>query len=111
MTTTINQNQDGDITLEIVDGLESVRQRVTQRLRMFRGEYYLDTRQGVPYIDDILKHNYDEALANRVITDTILSVQDVTGVTDISLSFVSATRELTYNANVQTIFGNMSISQ
>ena len=109
MTETINQGPNGDITLELVDGVESVRQRVSQRLQMFRGEYYLDTRAGVPYIDDILRHNFDEELAIRVISDSILDVTDVTGVSDVVLSYDADSRTLTFSATIQTLFGRTSV--
>ena len=108
---TINQAASGDISIPVqtVDGIESVRQRVVQRLQMFRGEYYLDTRQGVPYIDDILKHQYDENLARRVVTDAILSVEDVVSVSDVALNFNADTRTLSWTSNVQTIFGGITV--
>ena len=105
MTLTLNQAPSGDIDLAIVDGLESVRQRIHQRLLMQRGEYYLDTRAGVPYVSDILRYNYDETLARRVIEDSILSVQDVESVYNTVLSFNSSNRKLTFSCNVRTDFG------
>ena len=54
---TISTNEDtGDIVFEVVDGAESVRQRVRQRLLFHRGEYYLDTAQGIPYVIDVIRH-------------------------------------------------------
>ena len=105
MTLTLNQDQSGDIDLTAVDGLESVRQRIHQRLLMQRGEYYLDTRAGVPYVSDILRYNYDENLARRVIEEAILSVQDVDTVYNIQIDFNSSTRRLTFSCNVRTDFG------
>ena len=105
MTLTLNQEASGDIDLTAVDGLESVRQRIHQRLLMQRGEYYLDTRQGVPYVSDILRYNYDENLARRVIEESILSVQDVDTVYNIQIDFNSSTRRLTFSCNVRTDFG------
>ena len=105
MTLTLNQEASGDIDLTAVDGLESVRQRIHQRLLMQRGEYYLDTRAGVPYVSDILRYNYDENLARRVIEEAILSVQDVDTVYNIQIDFNSSTRRLTFSCNVRTDFG------
>lgn len=104
MTLTISVDDSQDIQFATVDGIESVRQRVRQRLLFQRGEYYLDTSDGVPYVTDILRHHYDEVLSQTVITSAIRSVDGVSDVSDVNLAFNPKTRTLTYTAIVQTIY-------
>lgn len=66
----------GDLLIEsralrlTVDGAEAVAQKLRVRLRLFQGEYVLDTRVGVPWYTDILgRHSRAtvEAILRRVI--------------------------------------------
>ena len=97
-----------DIRFEVVDGLESVRQRVQQHLRIRLGEYFLNSRAGLPDLR-ILGQRRQEALAIQIIRDHILEVEDVTGVRNVVVSFDPRTRELSYSANVDTIYGVMEV--
>ena len=105
---TINQEPSGDITFETVDGLESVRQRVRQRLLFQRGEYYVNELDGVPYVGDVLRYQFEPGLAEAVITEAILAVEDVTGVRDVQITFDSRNRRITYQAEVLSRFGSTS---
>lgn len=107
--------QDGDIALvgdgfESIRGEESIRQRITQRLRFRRGEYFLDIRLGVPYLTDILGRRFDEGIARRVITRTIESVDGVISVESVETRFDQYSRKFTYNAKVQTEVGTITIT-
>ena len=57
-----------------IEGVEQVRQRLVSRLRFFRGEWFLDLRQGIPYYRDVLVKNPRSpairSLFRRVILDT-----------------------------------------
>lgn len=66
----------GDLLIEsralrlTVDGAEAVAQKLRVRLRLFQGEYPLDTRVGVPWYTDILGRHPRatvEAILRRVI--------------------------------------------
>ena len=103
MTLTLSAT-DGDIDFKVADGLESVRQRVHQRLLFQRGEYYIDIRKGLPYVTDILRHHFDHSLAERVIIDNILEVEGVTEVKEPSLVFDRVLRKLTFSATIETIY-------
>ena len=107
---TISQNEaTGDVNFAVVSGLESIRQRVHQRLLFQRGEYYLDTTKGTPYVPDILRYEYDPGLARSVITAAIRSVEGVVGVSDVVVSFNPTARTLSYAALIQTRISSFGI--
>ena len=77
---------DGDIA--IAKKPYSTAQSVANAIRLFEGDLYYDTEQGVPYFDEVLgrphsfalfKHRMEEA-AMRVdgVKDVIVSVSDIT---------------------------------
>jgi hypothetical protein len=63
----------GDLVLVSDD--DEIVQSIKIRLRMFLGEWFLDTREGVDYINVVYKNNYDleeiEMEFRRIISETI----------------------------------------
>ena len=82
----------GDITITDDDlvlstGLDSVRQRIKMRLRMFKGEIFIDTALGTPH--------FDSTFARRPDLDLIKSVyRKVIGESEGVVELVSLTVEL-----------------
>lgn len=100
-----------DIDGRIADGLEGLVQRVTQRLRFWVGTWFLNRNQGVHYRMDIFGQRQFLGIAQQAITDQILSFTgEVTGVDDVVVSLDNASRTLTYEATVSTVYGSMSIT-
>ena len=95
--------------IAIVDGLESVRQRIIQRLLFWRGEWFLDTNAGVPYREAIFRNFRSAGLAGAVIGEQIERVEDVTGTADVEVTIDPDTRSARYDTNsVSTIFGTLT---
>ena len=88
--------------LPVVEGLEAVRQRVFQRLRFFRNEWFLAANQGVPYLQQIFVQPTPAGLAAQIIVAEILAVRGVTDVTDVDARLDPATRKLALRARVHT---------
>ena len=99
-----------DIENRTVDGLESVRQRVVQRLQFWSRQWFLNESQGVPYTPDILGHQFDISLAKQALVAEILTVADVTNVRDVEAALDAATRRFSFAANVDTVYGATSVS-
>ena len=82
----------GDITITDDDlvlstGLDSVRQRIKMRIRMFKGEIFIDTALGTPH--------FDSTFARRPDLDLIKSVyRRVIGESEGVVELVSLTVEL-----------------
>ena len=58
------------------------------------GEWYLDSRLGTPYLQQVLGHDFDENLARRAITTAAESVVGVDSVTDVVFEHGGSSREL-----------------
>lgn len=89
----------------MVNTPDCVAQAVLTRLLLWRGEWFLDTREGTPYMQDILGHNtnYDFEIQAR-----ILGTPGVTELINYS-SNIDSTRNLTVNAQIQTVYGQVTI--
>ena len=100
---------DQDIDFRLVDGIESVSQRVIQRVQYWLGEWFLNTAGGVPYNQDVLGEDLDLALSERAISDQIRGVPDVIAVEDASVAYDAETRALAYSARVRTGYGVLDL--
>lgn len=80
--------------LAVVEDAHAVGQHVRQRLKTFRGEWFLDTTAGVPWLDQILGKAYDPALAEAVVKAEILNTHSVVEITTFSVAFERGVRRL-----------------
>ena len=95
---------DRDITFDVVDGLDSVMQRVAQRLRFRLGEWFLRTDRGTDY-DPILGTFGINELGIQAFTAQGAAVEGVDSITDVRTTLNNETRTLRYQAAVHTQFG------
>ena len=114
MTRTISVDQ-GDLELHrndlvIIDGLESLRQRVVQRLGLIQGEWFLATDQGIPYIQEIYQRPFNLGLSTTILADAIRSVEGVTDVSDIRSTVDPDTRRLSFRATVGGAEGETEVA-
>ena len=91
--------------LTVVDGAESVRQRVAQRVRHYLGEWFLNTASGVPYYREILTRPTSVGAAVSAMTAAIRSVDGVADVLNAEGGIEAATRAFRYTATVTTTTG------
>lgn len=80
----------------IVTGATEKAQKITNRLRFFEGEWFLDTRLGVPYYRVVLIKNPDLEIVKRLLRRAILSVPGIADVVELALTLDAATRNLDY---------------
>ena len=76
------QDDDGDLVvtnnnLVFVIGAQDARQRIIQRLRTVRGEWFLDRRMGVPYFENVFQKKINPAIVASVIQAEIVSTPGV----------------------------------
>lgn len=74
--------------------LETTKQRLTIKIRTFLGEWFLDTRVGVPYFRDILIKNPNLSIIRVIFRRLLLGDEAVDSVPKLELEFDSASRKL-----------------
>lgn len=104
---------DGDVAPEfiIARGDESIRQRILQRLRFFRGEWFLNKRAGTPWFQRVLVRAAPIGIVTTVITDAISSVEGVISVSNVQSTINRETRRFTFSADITTENGTISINE
>lgn len=93
----------GDLVLTTVE-LDNISQSIRQRLRIFKGEWFLDRTLGLPYFESILVKNPSSALVATLFKNTILETKGVTKLNTFSMEFDTVNRKLsvTFEATITT---------
>ena len=110
---TFAQTTDNDLALDkgqlvlVTDVASEVAIVLRNRFKFVKGEYFLDTRIGVPYFDVILVKNPSVLLVRRVFRDVIMSVQGVKQIIDLKVSLNAKTRKLSFSFRVQADNGKI----
>jgi len=84
---------DGQLTL--TTGLVATKQRLSQRLSLFAGEWFLDRTRGIPYIEQVFVKQPNPVVIDAVFKNEILSDPAVLELTKFELDLEVATRVLT----------------
>jgi len=89
----------GDLAIEnddlvLVDGVDAVAQHVTTSLKTFQGEWFLDTRVGVPYFDRVLGQKPRLAELEQLYREAIIKVPGMLSIEDMNIDFDGTTRLL-----------------
>lgn len=90
----------------LIDSRAAVAQNILTRLKLIAGEWFLDTTEGTPYGTEILG-NVPQVEADAAIRSRILGTVGVTEITDYSSAL--AARKLTVTANVDTVYGSVTV--
>jgi len=92
-------NKDGYLTeingdLVFVYNDDQLRQQVIQKLKVFKGEWFINRLEGLDYYEYILVKNPNISLIEASIRYAVLSVPGVYNIDYINLSFNNKTRTL-----------------
>ena len=109
------EDADGDYTFGrgdntfLINSPETVAQAVKTRFLLWRGQWFLDTSAGTPYIQSVLgKQNPD--VYNLAIRQHILQTQGVSSIISFDTSVNSTTRRVTFTATIDTIYGTATVT-
>ncbi len=91
--------------LILIDNAERVAQQVLITLRFWLGEWFLDTRQGVPYLEYVLVKNPNMNHIRQILAEKIQSVEGVNNIVSLDFDFRRITRELYVNFEIDTDYG------
>jgi len=98
-----------DNDLVMLDGAERVRQHLAIKLKLWVGEWFLDTEFGTPYLSDILGKQISLAGSVAALKKSILDVDGAQSITRFEFDFNRSARNLDVNFDVQTPYGNLNI--
>ena len=93
------------LDLSVIKGADRVRQQVLVKLRLWQGEWFLDTEFGTPYIDQILGKRVSLAGAVAALKKSILEVNAVDRITSFKYSFNRSARALSVDFECSTPYG------
>ena len=93
--------------VSVLDNLESLRQRVLGAVRLFRGEWFLDTSAGIPYITEFASARPDPVAIAVLVNRAIVRIDGIAAVTDVELAWDPATRRLGYASMIHTESGEL----
>lgn len=92
-----------------IDSPEAVAQVVMTSLKLFYGEWYLDTTVGMPWLQQVFGYGVKD-IADQVIINYILNVEGVQDLTNWVSSYDPATRKYTsISATLDTIYGQTQL--
>ena len=108
--TTSHDLDTGPLDLKLVDKAEQVRQQLLIKLKLWRGEWFLDTEFGTPYLQQILGKQLTLSGALAALRKSILEVEGVRQILSFSYSFSNSTRKLTVEFTADTPYGIVEVA-
>lgn len=88
----LNQTSDNDLALTngqlsiVTDPAECAAIELRNKFLFVQGEYFLDTRQGVPYFVYVFKKNPDLLVVKQLFTEVILGSENVAKILSLTVS-------------------------
>lgn len=95
--------RDGDILL--IDNAERVAQQILITLRFWLGEWFLDTKDGIPYLEYVLVKSPNLLHIRQIFTEAMEKVDGVKRVEEMNLVFDAKNRSLHVDYEVSTDYG------
>ena len=94
-----------------IEGVQAAAQEVKTRLLFFKGEFFLDLREGVPYFQEILRKGVDLERVRSIIRQTVQSVPGIVDVPLVDIDLNRSTREATITWTARYQDGTVILSQ
>lgn len=92
----------------IAEDAEAVAQRVKTRLYLLLGEWFLDTSDGMPYLQAIMVRPADVPFVEAVVKQRILGTEGISTLTDFQMIYSSLTRRIDISCTVTTVYGSVA---
>jgi hypothetical protein len=99
------------LDLVLVEGADRIRQQLRVKLMLWKGEWFLDTEFGTPYLQSVLGKQLTLSGALAAIRTSVLEVAEVSKVLPLTYTFDNKTRKLTVAFKVITPYGTLEIIQ
>lgn len=98
------------LDLKMVDQAEQVRQQLLIKLKLWRGEWFLDTEFGTPYLQQILGKQLTLSGSIAALRKSIMEVSGVRKIISFEYSFSNSTRKLSVNFTADTPYGIIEVT-
>lgn len=95
--------REGDVLL--IDNAERVAQQILITLRFWLGEWFLDVKEGIPYLEYVLVKSPNLLHIRQIFTEAIEKVEGVQRVEEMELAFDIKNRSLRVDYEVSTAYG------
>ena len=83
-------------TYEILEGADWTQQKLGCRFKFFLGEWFCDTREGVPYFRDILKKDPSIDIVKSIYRRVILTTPGIVALSRYNVFWDQQLREFSY---------------
>ena len=109
------EDDGGDYTFGQGDGTflvntpECVAQAVKTRFELWKGQWFLDTTEGTPYIQSVLGKQRPEVYS-LAIRDRISSTPGVLSILSFDTVNNGQSRRVTFTASINTIYGQTTVT-
>lgn len=90
------QIRDGQLVLLTRESAVAATQ-LRNRFQFVKGEFFLDTRQGIPFFEFVFVKNPDVLLIKQLFKQVIVTTPGVTELLDMSVSFDAKERKLSFS--------------
>ena len=97
----LSENND----LIIIGNAEQIAQQIKCRLQFWLGEWFLDNRKGLPYLDDVIIKKYSLQQIRAIFKAQIIAIEGVEKVNSLTLDLNRKTRILEVDFEVTTSYG------
>lgn len=104
----LDSNGDLDVStldMRLIDKADRVRQQLKIKLQLWRGEWFLDTEFGTPYLQSILGKQLTLSGAITALKKSILEVDGVQRIDAFTYSFNRESRTLSVSFEATTPYG------
>lgn len=91
----------GDI--QLVTGRDEIAQHLRIRLKFFIGEWFLDKRLGIPYIQKVFRKNPNSNVVRDLISRTALGTPGVEEIQSLDFVLDGANRKLTVDLRAKIV--------
>lgn len=98
---------DDDGSMVLVIGDEAIAQQLRIRFRFALGEWFLDTRVGVPYFSEILIKNPNLSRVSGVFRQLILSTPGIESIEEFDLTLDNSVRKLVLQFSARKTDGEL----
>lgn len=100
---------DGDLI--IVTGIDAIAQHLRIRLQFFLGEWFLDTRLGIPYFEEVLRKSPDLNVVQSLLREAIDETPGVIAINSFELDYDGVTRSLSLDFRALTDEGPLRFTE